>query len=100
MIVCGACEGKVTQLTLRYDGNVQNAHIRVVQKKDSKVAFDGIVQPGSEFTFVGQLTNVAWEAHVGGFVFGLVAATALRTQLRARIDRGLQRVRRQALGFR
>ncbi len=53
-----------------------------------------------QFAFVGQLTNVAWEAHVGGFVFGLVAATALRTQLRARIDRGLQRVRRQALGFR
>lgn len=48
----GECEGKVTQLTVRYDGSIVDAHIVVKQKKNI-VVFDGIVQPGEEFTFYG-----------------------------------------------
>jgi hypothetical protein len=50
---CGPCEGKVTQLTIQYNGNKPNAHI-VVKQKFGIVAFDGIVQPGGQFTFYGQ----------------------------------------------
>jgi membrane associated rhomboid family serine protease len=43
------------------------------------------------FWFVGQFglggTNVAWEAHVGGFVFGLVIALAFRRSLLRRVAR-------------
>jgi membrane associated rhomboid family serine protease len=42
--------------------------------------------------FLGQFslggTNVAWEAHVGGFLFGLVAALALRPRLMRRVVSG------------
>ncbi len=48
----GECEGKVTQLTLRYDGSVVDANIVVLGRKNV-VIFDGIVQPGGQFTIVG-----------------------------------------------
>lgn len=48
----GDCEGKVTELTIRYDGVIVDAHIVVMAKKNVTV-FDGIVQPGESFTFVG-----------------------------------------------
>ncbi len=48
----GECDGKVTQLTLRYNGSIVNAHIVVKQHK-GEVVFDGIVQPGGQFTFYG-----------------------------------------------
>ena len=50
---CGECKGKVSELTLRYDGGIVDAHIKVVQKKNSISVFDGTVQPGGEFGFVG-----------------------------------------------
>ncbi len=50
---CGACDGKVTELTLEYQGDV-GVHIRVEQKKDKKIVFDGFVSPGEIFSFVGQ----------------------------------------------
>ena len=48
---CRECDGKVTELTLKYNGTVEAA-IRVEQKK-GEVVFDGVVQPGGEFTFSG-----------------------------------------------
>lgn len=48
---CG-CEGKVTSLTLRYMGD-STAHIKVVQKKDGAVVFDGDVAAGASFSFDG-----------------------------------------------
>ncbi len=54
---CGECEGKVTSLTLRYDGEVADAHIVVEQKKVHDPVFDGIVQPGESFSFVGSDKN-------------------------------------------
>ena len=48
---CGPCDGKVTRLTLRYDGPATN--VRVAQKKSTGVIFNGLVQDGEEFTFSG-----------------------------------------------
>ncbi|WP_372641326.1 hypothetical protein [Ancylomarina sp.] len=47
-----ACDGKATQLTLRYDGD-SGAQITVEQKKDNVVVFDEFVDAGEEFSFVG-----------------------------------------------
>lgn len=48
---CGECEGKVTQLTLQYNGDAE-AYIEVEQKKEGFV-FAGLVAPGETFTFDG-----------------------------------------------
>ena len=60
----GACEGKVSTLTLRYTGAVA-ARITIVQNRGKvgetipapttkePIAFDAIVQPGAEFTVNG-----------------------------------------------
>ena len=47
---CG-CDGKVTTLTLKNNGD--GAHIVVTQKKDNAKVFDGFVDSGEEFSFVG-----------------------------------------------
>ncbi|MCK5649596.1 MAG: hypothetical protein KAI22_12035, partial [Gammaproteobacteria bacterium] len=49
-INCQDCDGKVTQLTMQYNGT-QSAHV-VVEQKDG-IVFDAIVQPGQHFTFTG-----------------------------------------------
>lgn len=46
-----------------------------------------------QFAFAGQLTSVAWEAHVAGFLFGVTVAFLLRGTLLRRVERGWQRVR-------
>ena len=48
---CGECDGKVTQLTLKYLGTVE-AIVRVT-REEGAVEFDKLVQPGGEFTLVG-----------------------------------------------
>ncbi|WP_142785982.1 DUF7467 domain-containing protein [Changchengzhania lutea] len=50
---CNDCDGKLNALTLQYNGGAA-ATIKVVQKKDGLVAFEGTVQPGDEFSFTGQ----------------------------------------------
>ena len=50
---CAPCEGKVSELTMRYDGFITDVHVQVFSKKSSVPAFDGSVQPGMEFSFVG-----------------------------------------------
>lgn len=49
---CHECDGKVTQLTLKYLGS-SAAQIRVVQKKDNIEVFNQTVQPQQEFGFSG-----------------------------------------------
>ena len=49
---CGACDGKVTELTLRYDGP-GTVNVKIVQHK-GEIAFDGAVSSGGTFTAVGQ----------------------------------------------
>jgi hypothetical protein len=53
-----ACEGKVSELTLRYNGlaTADIVVMRKIRKKDDPdegVVFTGTVEPGAEFTFVG-----------------------------------------------
>jgi hypothetical protein len=49
---CLPCEGRVTQLTLKYLGE-EAAEVKVKQKK-GELVFSGTVQPGEEFTVTGQ----------------------------------------------
>ena len=51
-VECGECDGKVTELTLLYTG-VITAFIEVEQKKEG-IIFEGMIDPGETFTFVGQ----------------------------------------------
>ncbi len=53
---CG-CEGKVTELSLRYNGS-DPAFVAVQQKKDGDVVFSGTVAPGEIFSFIG--TDKHW----------------------------------------
>ncbi len=50
---CNDCDGKLNALTLQYNGNSE-ATIKVVQKKNSLIAFEGSVQPGGSFSFIGK----------------------------------------------
>ena len=60
---CGPCEGKVSELTLRYDG-LTNVTVRVEQGKDGEKVFDQEIRPRSEFTFQGtrEWSNDCYEA--------------------------------------
>ena len=49
---CSECKGKVTELTLQYNGD-QSGRIRVVQKKDKQEVFCDFVEPDDQFTFNG-----------------------------------------------
>lgn len=51
VVVCGPCQGKVSELTLRYLG-AADAQVVVTAKKGG-VLFDAVVAPGGEFTLVG-----------------------------------------------
>jgi len=63
---CGPCEGKVTELTLEYIGDLADAHVVITQKVQRRgrkgtwkrwnyaVVYDGVVQPGDTFSLVGQ----------------------------------------------
>jgi len=55
-VVCGNCEGKVSGLTLKYNGS-QPDLIRVVQKKDSGIVFESMVAPNEQFSFVGTVNG-------------------------------------------
>ena len=46
------CEGKVTELTLQYNG-AANALVEVVQKKDDNTLFTNTVDPGEQFVLIG-----------------------------------------------
>lgn len=49
---CGPCEGKVASLTLKYKGEIQNAHIEIIMFKEGEI-YDGYHNYGDEFSFVG-----------------------------------------------
>ena len=48
---CLECRGKVTQLTMQYDGG-SPAQV-MVKQKNGDVVFDGPLSPGDQFTFIG-----------------------------------------------
>ncbi|MEW4925427.1 hypothetical protein [Algibacter sp. 2305UL17-15] len=54
---CQPCDGKVTELTLEYNGN-ESANITVKTKgkgknKEGAIVFEGTVDPGTNFSFLG-----------------------------------------------
>ena len=48
---CGECDGKVTNLTMQNNG--PDGFVRVEQKKDGEVVFEGDVASGDSFSFSG-----------------------------------------------
>ncbi|MHC4321982.1 MAG: tail fiber domain-containing protein [Planctomycetota bacterium] len=70
---CGKCDGKVTELTLQYNGTVDGALIDVVQKKNLNV-FTGYLNPGDEFTFSGLGKNGTMGTEISIFVDGILSA--------------------------
>ncbi|MFC2110852.1 HYR domain-containing protein [Bacteroidota bacterium] len=48
---CGECDGKMTDLTLRYDGN--SPVVIKVKQKDGYIVFNNTVNPGENFSFTG-----------------------------------------------
>jgi cysteine-rich repeat protein len=49
---CNKCDGKVTTLTMQYNGT-HSAFVKVVQKKNNVTLFNQVVSPGGQFTFTG-----------------------------------------------
>lgn len=52
-VLCGECEGKVSQLTLRYDGPSSAQIVVATTRPDALVAFQNIVNPGESFVVNG-----------------------------------------------
>ena len=91
---CGECEGKVTDLSLRYLGD-STATIRGEQKKNNVVVFEGDVDAGATFAFVGQDRNGTLGTEIIIFVDGsandndsLACAVAFREGLDGRLRVG------------
>jgi hypothetical protein len=77
---CGACEGKITTLTLRYLGAAA-ASVEVIAKRGGNgndTVFSGTLHPGDEFTVVGPASGN------GGF------AGTLGTEIRFYVDGSYQ----------
>ncbi len=66
---CGPCKGKVTQLTLQYNGSGGDAYIVVEQKKNGTV-FEDWVTPGDTFTFDGKDKNGTLGTEISIYVDG------------------------------
>ncbi|MCF8298435.1 MAG: HYR domain-containing protein, partial [Saprospiraceae bacterium] len=48
---CGPCDGKVTYLTLKYNGSIP--HLFTVKQKNGATVFNNTVNPGESFSFIG-----------------------------------------------
>ncbi len=84
---CGDCEGKVTQLTLRYDG-LSAATVVVKMSKDGKQVFNGPVQPGAQFVVNGADDKGTLGVEIELYVNG-VLNTAIHTSCSQPIGPGL-----------
>lgn len=82
---CGECEGKVTELTLRYTGPA--ATIRVDQKKDGTV-FEDFVDSNGLFSFSGTDKNGTLGTEISLFVDGNLA-TEIHTSCSKPIGPGM-----------
>ena len=81
------CKGKVTQLTLQYNGT-SAAQVKVEQKKAKNPVFEGEVQPGETFTFSGTDKNGTLGTEIRIFVDG-VPNTKIHTSCSQPIGPGL-----------
>jgi membrane associated rhomboid family serine protease len=52
-----------------------------------------------QFALIGDATGIAWQAHVGGFVFGAAVSFLLRGPLLRRVDNHRRRLMRQQSGM-
>jgi len=71
--VCGVCDGQVTQLKLKYTGNLANPEITVTQKKGSNnnfVIFQDHVPQNGTFTFQGANNNHKMGAKIKALING------------------------------
>ena len=50
--ICASCDGKVSKLTLKYNGSGNQVNIKVKQKKGD-IVFDDLIDSGEKFFFVG-----------------------------------------------
>ncbi|WP_177419532.1 SdrD B-like domain-containing protein [endosymbiont of Lamellibrachia barhami] len=66
---CGKCDGKVTELTLQYNGSA-TIDVTVVQKKDGDTVFSGTVAPGESFSFIGTDKKGTLSTEISLFVDG------------------------------
>jgi hypothetical protein len=85
---CSECDGKVTELTLKYNGGETDANIKVTQKKDGAVVFDATVQPAGTFTFSGEDKKGTLSTEISIFVNG-VLITKIHTSCSRPIGPGL-----------
>ena len=64
----GCCDGKVTELTLKYIG--ANPAVIVVKQKDGSTVFSGTKAPEDEFSFVGTDSKGTLGTEISIFVDG------------------------------
>lgn len=58
-----------------------------------------IVWFAGQFALIGAATGIAWQAHVGGFIFGAAASFLLRRPLLRRVETHRRRLARQRSGM-
>lgn len=71
---CGPCDGKVSALTLKYNGSY-GATIKVKQKKPFVTVFEGMVAPGGTFSFVGMDDRGTLSTEISIYVNGTLKQT-------------------------
>ena len=81
------CEGKVTELTLQYNG-ADWGYVKVVQKKKGYVVYENTVAPGEQFTFTGSDKRGTLSTEISIFVGG-VLNTRIHTSCSKPIGPGL-----------
>ncbi len=86
---CDKCEGKMTELTLRYNGE-EEAFVQVTQKDGGEevVVFEGVVQPGGPFTFEGADKHGTLGSNIKLYIDGKLAES-LHTSCSKPIGPGL-----------
>ncbi|NOS99972.1 MAG: hypothetical protein HOP29_05040 [Phycisphaerales bacterium] len=71
---CGECDGKVTKLTLKYNGSYAGT-IKVKQKKPWVKVFEGMVAPGGTFSFMGADDKGTLSTEISIYVNGTLKQT-------------------------
>ena len=85
---CNDCDGKITNLTLKYLGDEANAMVTVKQKNGGQVVFDEVVAPDAEFSFTGMDTKGTLTSEIIITVNG-ANATTIHTSCSQPIGPGL-----------
>ena len=84
---CGECNGKVADLTLRYNGS-EMADIKVKQQDDD-IVFDESVNPGEEFSFSGADANGTFGLEIKIYINDSLDYTEIHTSCSKDIGPGI-----------